>query len=178
MNKKLEKKIVLTGPYEDVISLDHHFYLKHKLNRICVLPYTISSDGLLDKIGVIKQIDLLEEKENYILINNFNNQDDPTNLVAANRLIYEIIGSNIKNADNWMYLGKINNTSISSDIIIYAVNISNIDINDDPEVNETKQEKKFQLIDSNKVVTSDDALFLSAYLRLFHFFFVQSLIKK
>lgn len=175
MNKKLEKKIVLSGIYEDVISIDNHYYINHKINKICVLPYTISSDNLVDKIGVIKKIDLIEEKENYVLINGYLNQDDPTNLVAANRLVYEIIGSNIKNANDWMYLGKLNNTSINSNIILYAVNISNITINNHPNIIESKEENKFELVESNKVAISDDALFLAAYLRLFNYFYVKSI---
>jgi len=175
MDKLLEKSIVLKGQFEDVVSIDNHYYIIHKLDKICVLPYTIAQNGLLDKIGVIKEIDILEEKENYVLVDGFINQDDPTNLVAANRILFDVIGSNITKADDWMYLGKINNTSISSNMIIYCVNVTDVAFKDSKETKETKKIKKFEMIDSNKVVVSDDALFLAAYLRIFNFFFVQSL---
>lgn len=175
MNKKLEKKIVLTGPFEDVIKENNHLYIVHKLDKICVLPYTISSDGILNQIGVIKSLDVLKEKDVYTLINGYINQDDPTNLVAANRILFEIIGSNIKGADAWMYLGTLSNISIGGNVIIYGVNISDVDINQAEEVEETKKAMKFDMISASKVVASDDALFLASYMRLFNYFYVNSL---
>jgi len=175
MNKKLEKKIVLTGPFEDVIKENNHLYIVHKLDKICVLPYTISTEGILNQIGVIKDLDILKEKEEYTLINGYINQDDQTNLVAANRILFEIIGSNIRGADAWMYLGTLNNISAGGNVIIYAVNISDVDINQSENVEETKKAKKFEMISANKVVSSDDALFLASYVRLLNYFYVNSL---
>jgi len=175
MDKKLEKKIVLKGLYEDVLKENDHLYIIHKLDKICVLPYTISTKGILDKIGTIKKLDVLKEKELFTLISGYVNQDDPTNLVAANRLIYEVIGSNITGADDWMYLGILSNISIGENIIIYAVNITDVDINQAEEVEETKKALNFTMIPANKVVSSDDALFLASYMRLFNYLYINSL---
>ena len=175
MDKKLEKKIVMMGPFEDVLKENNHLYIVHKLDKICVLPYTISSEGILNQIGVIKDLNVLKEKEVYTLINGYISQDDPTNLVAANRILFEIIGSNIKGAEAWMYLGTLSNISIGGNVIIYAVNISDTDVNQAEEVEETKKALKFEMIPANKVVASDDALFLASYMRLFNYFYVNSL---
>ena len=175
MNKKLEKKIVMKGMFEDVLKENNHLYLVHKLDKICVLPYTISTDGILDKIGVIKDLDVLSEKEVYTLINGYISQDDATNLVAANRLLFEVIGSNVKGADDWMYLGMLSNISIGGNVIIWAANISDIDVNEAANVEETKKALKFEMIPANQVVASDDALFLASYMRLFNYFYVNSL---
>jgi len=175
MDKKLEKKIVMKGMFEDVLKENNHLYLVHKLHKICVLPYTISTDGILDKIGVIKDLDVLSEKEVYTLINGYISQDDATNLVAANRLLFEVIGSNVKGADNWMYLGTLSNISIGGNVIIWGANISDIDINEAADVEETKKALKFEMIPANQVVASDDALFLASYMRLFNYFYVNSL---
>lgn len=175
MNKKLEKKIVMKGMFEDVLKENNHLYLVHKLDKICVLPYTISTDGILDKIGVIKDLDVLSEKEIYTLINGYISQDDATNLVAANRLLFEVIGSNVKGADDWMYLGTLSNISIGGNVIIWGANISDIDVNEAANVEETKKALKFEMIPANQVVASDDALFLASYMRLFNYFYVNSL---
>ena len=175
MNKKLEKKIVMKGMFEDVLKENNHLYLVHKLDKICVLPYTISTDGILDKIGVIKDLDILLEKDVYTLINGYISQDDATNLVAANRLLFEVIGSNVKGADDWMYLGTLSNISIGGNVIIWAVNISDVDVNEAANVEETKKALKFEMIPANLVVASDDALFLASYMRLFNYFYVNSL---
>ena len=175
MDKRLEKKIVMRGPFEDVIKENNHLYLVHKLDKICVLPYTISSDGILDKIGVIKELDILREKETYNLINGYVSRDDKTNLVAANRLLFEVIASNVKGADAWMYLGNLSNISIGGNVIIYAANITNIEINEAEEAEEIKKALKFEMIPANQVVASDDALFLAAYMRVFNYFYVNSI---
>ena len=175
MDKKLDKKIVLQGPYEDVIKENNHFYIIDKFFKVCVLPYTISTDGILNSIGVIKNLNILSEKENFSLISDYITDDDPTNMVAANRILFEIIGSNITKADDWMYLGTLNNISAGSKMIIYCVNITDVDINQSEEVEESKKAKQFEMINSNKIVSSDDALFLAAYLRLFNFFYVNAI---
>jgi len=176
MDKLIEKKVVYQGKYEDVISVNDHFYIISKKQKVCVLPYTISSGGILDKIGVLKEVNIITNRYDYTLINGYVNEDDGTNLVTANRLIYEIIGSNIKNADLWMYLGNVYNKMTSdSEVKLYCVNLTDISVVEDDDVKEVKKEKKFNMIDSNKVVTSDDTLFLAAYLRLFHFFYTNSL---
>jgi hypothetical protein len=177
MNRKLEKKIVFKGKFQDVLQEDDQLYLMHKLDKICVLPYTLAEGGLLDRIGVIKERDIEKEKDQYSLLNGFINADDGTNLVAANRILFEVIGSNVTKADNWMYLGTLDNISLGSNIRIYAVNLTDVEINTAEEVEETKKALKFDMIPSNKVAGSDDALFLAAYLRLFNYFYVQNLTK-
>jgi hypothetical protein len=173
----MSKKVVLNGPFEEVIEKDKHLYVIHKLDTICVIPYTIATNTVLDKIGVIKEPNLENENEIYKLISGYVTADDNTNLVAANRLLFEIIGSNVKGADDWMYLGKLSNISGGA-VILYAVNISDVDVNNSEEVEEVKKAKKFEMIRSNEVVTSDDALFLAAYLRLFNYFYINSLQEK
>jgi len=176
--KKIKKKIVLEGAYEDIIELNDHYYLVSKKQRICVLPYTISSQGLLDRIGVVKDLNILTENYDYTLINGYISEDDNTNLVAANRLLYEIIGSNIKDADLWMYLGTISSYLTSdSEIRLYCVNISEVPIKESKSVKDEEEAKRFQMLDCSKVVTSNDMIFLSGYLRLFNFFYVNSLSK-
>ena len=179
MDKKIEKKLVLQGVYEDIIELKNHYYLIDKKDKICILPYTISTNGLLDKIGIVEDWNYLEEEKVLTLLNDYINEDDNTDLVAANRILFEIIGNNIPNADLWMYLGSLyNNMSSSAPIKIYAVDISNIEIKADEDVEEEEMRKKFKMLDSSKVIQTDDILFLAGYLRLFNYFYVNSLVSQ
>lgn len=163
-----KEKVVLSGPFENVVEKDKHLYIVHKLDTICVIPYTIATNGILDKIGVIKEDKLYKLLTGYVIA------DDPTNLVAANRILFEVIQSNVKGADNWMYLGKLENISGGA-ITLYAVNIGDVPIKPTSESEDQEQTSKFEMIRSNEVVSSDDALFLAAYLRLFNYFYVNSL---
>jgi hypothetical protein len=176
MDKKIEKKLILQGQFEDVIEIDKHYYLVDKKDKICVLPYILSTNGLLDKIGVIRDWNYVEEELVYTLLNDYLNEDDSTDLVAANRILFEVIGTNVDAADLWMYLGDLySNMTSDSPLKIYAVDISNVEIKADEIVEEEEQRKKFKFFDSSKVIQTDDVLFLAAYLRLFNYFYVNSL---
>ena len=178
-NQEVERKIVKEGTFEDVIVIDEHFYLVSKKHRVTVLPYTIDSKGLLDKIGVIKDFNYVFEEYDYTLINGYISQDDGTNLVAANRVLYEAIGLNVPTADDWMYLGSLyNNLTSDSAIDLYCVDLTTKEIRETEEVEENKDKIKFKMIDSATVVTSDDSLLLASYLRLFNYFYINSLNKQ
>jgi len=176
MDKKIKKKLVLEGTYENVLEIEDHFYLLNKKDRICVLPYTISANNLLDKIGVVEDFNYVEEEKILTLLNGYLYDDDKTDLVAANRILFEIIGTNVKSADDWMYLGTLfNNLSSDSLIKIYCVDISNVEIKADENVEEITERKRFKLLDSSKVIQSDDVIFLASYTRLLQYFYINSL---
>jgi hypothetical protein len=167
-------KVVLEGEFEKIIEKDGHYLIESKKDRICVLPYTISDNGLLDKIGVVKQWNTEEEKATYTLLYDYLNVDDETNLTGANRVLFQILGVNFDSAENWMFLGSLFNTTTSeSPIKIYAVDITVLGID---KINiSTTENKQFKLIDSSSVLQTDDVLFLASFSRLFNYFYIKSL---
>jgi len=176
MDKNLEKKVVFQGKHENVVEINEHLFVVNKKQRICVIPFTISSQGLLDQLGVTESRNALTDRSDYTLINGYVTSDDSTDLVAANRLVFEVIGSNIKNAKDWMYLGSLYNKMTSdSEIKLYSVNLTDVSVVEDRDVQEMKAIKKFKMLESNKVVTTDDSLLLAAYLRLLNYFYINSL---
>lgn len=175
-NENVESKVIKDGKYEKVIEIDEHFYLISKKHQVAVLPYTIDTKGLLDKIGVVKDYNYIFEEYDYTLIHGYISQDDGTHLVAANRILYEVIGTNVTNADNWMYLGSLyNNLTSDSAINLYAVDVTNVKIIETEEIEENQDKAKFNFLDASKVIATDDTLFLASFLRLFNYFYVQSL---
>ena len=179
MDKNIERKIIVEGEYEDVIEIQDHYYLVSKKHRVTVLPYTIDSKGLLDKVGVIKDYNYVFEEYDYTLLNGYISADDGTNLVAANRVLHEVTGLNVTNADDWMYLGGLyNNLTSDSAIDLYCVDVTDKEIAATEESEENMEKVKFKMIDSSYVITSDDTLLLAAYLRLFNYFYVNSLQDK
>ncbi|MFW6311044.1 MAG: hypothetical protein ACOC1K_02290 [Nanoarchaeota archaeon] len=171
-----KKKLLLEGEFEDVIEIDNHFYLVNKKDKICVLPYTISTNGLLDKIGIIEDWNNIEDEKVLTLLNDYISTDDYSNILAANRILFEVLGNNVEEADRWMYLGSVyNNMTSDSPIKLYCVDITDISVKTDEEVHDEKERKRFRLLDSSSVLQTDDILFLAAYLRLFNYFYVNSL---
>ena len=176
---QFERTTVLEGEFEDVIEIKDHYYLISKKHRVTVLPYTIDSKGLLDKVGVVKDYNYIDEEYDYTLVNGYITADDGTNLVAANRVLYEAIGLNMTQADDWMYLGGLYNTLTSDSAIdLYCVDLTDKPVQETEEATENKQRIRFKMIDSSQVITSDDTLLLASYLRLFNYFYVNSLDKK
>jgi len=179
MDQNIERKVIVEGKFENVVQIQEHYYLVSKKHQVTILPYTIDTKGLLDKVGVIKDYNFVFEDYDYTLINGYINQDDGTNLVAANRVLYEAIGLNVPNADDWMYLGGLyNNLSSDSAIDLYCVDIGDKEVKETEEVEENKDKIKFKMIDSSFVVTSDDTLLLAGFLRLWNYFYVNSLTNK
>jgi hypothetical protein len=131
---------------------------------------------MLNKIGVLKYISTLSSNLEYSLINGIINIDDETDLVAANRLMFELTNTNITNANAWMYLGKIRNNLIDDlGISLYCVNITNLNISSPTKLDKATKETQFKLINSNDIIATDDSLLLASYLRLFQFFYINSL---
>lgn len=169
-----EPRVVLDGEFEQVIERSNHYYVKSKFDRVCIVPYTVSSDGLLDKLGVVETWNEEERQKSLTLLSGYLNQDDETNLVGANRVLYEVTGKNLTDAAKWMYLGSVYNSLTSdSPIRIYAVNVTDVEMKE--EVQDPELKNNFKLMDSSNVVQSDDLLFLGAFTRLFNFFYTNSL---
>jgi len=173
---EIERKTIVEGDFEDVVEINKHYYLVSKKHRVTVLPYTISSDGLLDRVGVVKDYNYVFEDYDFTLINGYISQDDGTDLVAANRVLFEVIGTNVTNADDWMYLGSLyNNLTSDSAISLYCVDVTQVEIRETEELEQNKKKAKFQMIDVSRATTSDDTLLLSSFFRLFNYFYVNAL---
>jgi hypothetical protein len=168
-----EKKTVLSNAFQEVIEWNDHYYIKSKIDRVCVLPYTIA-DGLLDKIGVVELWNEEERETSLTLLTDYFSKDDETNLVGANRVLYSITGVNITDASRWMYLGSLfNSLSSDSPIKVYCVDVTGIEIEENVLDIETK--RNFKFIDSARVTQTDDILFLGAFNRMFNFLYTNSL---
>jgi hypothetical protein len=177
MNKIIQTKLLQSNTIEDVIEYNGHFYVVNKHQKICVMPYTLEK-GMLNKIGVLKYVSSLSSNLEYSLINGIVTIDDETDLVAANRIMFELTNTNAANANIWMYLGKIK-TSVIDDlgISLYCVNITDLNLSTPSKLDRQIKETQFKLINSNDIIATDDSILLSSYLRLFQFFYINSLNK-
>lgn len=166
---------VLSNDLECVINKNDRYYVISKKQRICVIPYVLSN-GMLDKIGVLKHSVTTSTNLEYTLMDGYVSSDDDVNLVAANRILFEFTGSNSPNANAWMYLGKLKN-NVAEDLgtLLYSVNISDLAKSDSLKLNKLSKEVEFNLVDSNAIISTDESILLAAYLRLFQFFYINSL---
>jgi len=177
MNKIIQSKLLYSNDIEDVIDYNGRFYIVNKKQNIYVIPYTLDK-GMLDKIGIINSTNLIYSNLEYSLINGIINIDDETDLVTANRLLFDLTNVNVSNANNWMYLGKIK-TSLIDNIgsSLYCVNITNLNLSIPTKLDKANKEIQFKLVNSNDIIATDNCLLLASYLRLFQFFYINSLNK-
>ena len=71
----MDKKTVLENDLQSVIEIEKMFYLLDKKDKICVLPYTVSTNGLLEKIGIIQDWNIIENERVLTLLNDYLNED-------------------------------------------------------------------------------------------------------
>lgn len=173
MNEQ-EKTPVAENELQTVKTKNERFVIENKKDIICVLPYTLDEGGLLDTIGILEVKEPDEKISINTILKGLLSSDDGTNLVGANRILYEVTGMNFDDASRWMYLGRLF-VSLYSDspLYLYAVDVSNIKMEENVE-NEEKR-KLFKFINASEVAQSDDMIFLSSFLRLFNFFYTKAM---
>lgn len=171
-----ESKLIASNEFEEIVERDGRYFVKRKMDVVCVIPYTIEK-GMLEKVGVIKFSEKAFSHLPITLMSGEVNEDDGTNLVTANRILFENVATNVANANLWMYLGKIRDGLMDENgMSVYCVNVSDVKLN---KPNELKRADKgeFALVGSNEIIATDDSVLLAAYLRLFQFFYINSLNK-
>lgn len=158
-------KKINEGIWEDILEYNDHYYIISKYTNVCILPYIIEN-GILSKIGVVNDINILRNVEMPTLFTGTKNSDDESDLFCANRLLFENTNINITAAEKWMFLGDLYSNKLSdSSIKLYCVDVSD---NTDEFI---KNKTPFYFIDVEQSTSSDDMLLLSGYLRLFNLFF-------
>lgn len=134
--------------------------------EIAVMPYSIDDSGLLDSVGVVGYTNFYDDTSHLTLLKGFRKDSESSNMITANRLIFDSFGVNITQAEKWMFLGDIYSESSGTPIKLYCVNISN---------NEDLKSEDFKMVTVNTAITSDDSLLLSSYLRLFKLYYMQGI---
>jgi len=177
MSNIIQSKILYSNNLEDVVDYNGKLFVLNKKQKLCVMPYTLKN-GMLDKIGVLKYTTPYLSNLEYSLINGIVSSDDDTNLVSANRILFEFINTNASSANIWMYLGKIKSNILDNlGILLYCVNVTDLNIDVPSKLDKSIKEFDFKLINSNDIIATDDSVLLSSYLRLFQFFYINSLNK-
>jgi hypothetical protein len=171
-----ESKLIASNEFEEIVERDGRYFVKRKMDVVCVIPYTIEK-GMLEKVGVIKFLEKAFSHLPITLMSGEVNEDDGTNLVTANRILFENVATNVANANLWMYLGKIRDGLMDENgMSVYCVNVSDVNLGKPNELNRSGK-GEFTLVGSNEIVSTDDSVLLAAYLRLFQFFYINSLNK-
>lgn len=164
----------------DVVDVDGFIGIKLKTMSVAVMPFTIDENGMIDTIGLLKEYNPFREGDySHTLITGTIDYEDDSLLYTAKRELKEEGGYEIPDTDNekWIYLGNFYPYKDSDrQIPTFAVDVTGIKAGE-PKTDGTKKEKlsSLEMIASNNIMITEEMLPLSAFLRLFNYFYQKTI---
>lgn len=173
-------KTLFEHKYFDVVETHECVGLKMKSTGVGILPYTTDEHGMISEIALLKEFNPFREHDYcHTLITGTIESDDEVLLDTAIRELREEGGYTIPESElkRWVFLGVMFIDKYSDcQVPVFGVDITGITPTS-PETDGTKKEalSKLELLPSNQIVITDEALALSAFLRLFNYFYIKTI---
>jgi 8-oxo-dGTP pyrophosphatase MutT (NUDIX family) len=164
----------------DIVDVDGHVGMKLKTMSVAVMPFTIDENGMIDKIGLLKEYNPFREGDfSHTLITGTIDYEDDSLLYTAKRELKEEGGYEVpdNNNERWIYLGNFFPYKDSDrQVPTFAVDVTGIEAGE-PQTDGTKKEElsKLEMIPSNNIMITEEMLPLSAFLRLFNYFYQKTI---
>jgi 8-oxo-dGTP pyrophosphatase MutT (NUDIX family) len=164
----------------DIVDVEGHVGMKLKTVSVAVMPFTIDDNGMIDKIGLLKEYNPFREGDfSHTLITGTIDYEDDSLLYTAKRELKEESGYEVPNNENlrWIYLGNFFPYKDSDrQVPTFAVDVTGIEPKE-PQTDGTKKEElsKLEMIPSNNIMITEEMLPLSAFLRLFNYFYQKTI---
>lgn len=172
----MNKEILLTNGHFNIINkydegVKDELCVERIYENVVVLPYTLTENQYIDKIGVLNEFNLLRFKNYSTTAVTGSFKDKETSLECAKRELNEETGLNIEDSYQWIFLGYLNCSKFdSTDYPCYAVDATNVKIQKkktDGSVSEKRS--TFEFIELNDAIKVNDAFILSLLLKLFSY---------
>lgn len=163
----------------DVVDVEGKVGLKMKTMSVAVMPFTVDSNNIIDKIGLLKEYNPFREGDfSHTLITGTVDHEDDTLLATAKRELTEEGGYKTPEDENerWIYLGNFFPYKDSDrQVPTFAVDVSGLEASE-PETDGSKKEalSKLEMMESNQIMITEETLALSAFLRLFNYFYLKT----
>jgi 8-oxo-dGTP pyrophosphatase MutT (NUDIX family) len=164
----------------DIVDVEGHVGMKLKTVSVAVMPFTIDDNGMIDKIGLLKEYNPFREGDfSHTLITGTIDYEDDSLLYTAKRELKEEGGYEVPDNENlrWIYLGNFFPYKDSDrQVPTFAVDVTGIEPKE-PQTDGTKKEElsKLEMIPSNNIMITEEMLPLSAFLRLFNYFYQKTI---
>jgi len=173
-------KVIADTPYFDLIQIDDKHGLHVKQTSVAVLPYTVNDSGIVDQLGILKELNHLREGDYaYTLITGTIEDSDESVLATAVRELAEEGGITASSDDlnRWVFLGNFHDSKDTDRTIpTFAVDVTGLP-QIEPATDGSHQELNsvLELKDVNEVLTSSkETLVLASFLRLFNIMYQKS----
>jgi 8-oxo-dGTP pyrophosphatase MutT (NUDIX family) len=144
------------------------------------MPYTTDENGMVDKIGLLKEYNPLREGDYcHTLITGTVDYEDDTLLFTAKRELKEEGGFEVPENQNgrWIFLGSFYPYKDSDrQVPTFAVDVTDI-TKTEPATDGSKKEElsTLEMISTNQIMITDETIVLAAFLRLFNYFYAKTI---
>lgn len=172
-------KVLYAGEKFDVVEVNGQRGLKAKSMSIAVMPYTVDENGMLREMGFLKEYNPFRENDYAItMITGTVETEDEDLISTATRELEEEGGLTVPTSEKqrWIYLGNFYPSKDGDQIIpTFAVDVTGIarkEAEGDGSIKEDKSE--FMMIPVTEAMTTDEALPLATFLRLFNYFYAKT----
>jgi len=175
-----EFKTLSEHKYFNVVEVDDMTGLKMNSFGVGILPYTTDEHGMINKVGLLKEYNPFREGDYcHTIITGTIENSDAALLETAKRELQEEGGYVIGDGEinRWIFLGVFFIDKYSDcQVPTFAVDVTGLKA-EEPSTDGSKKEKLSQLefLPTNEVVTTDEALALAAFIRLFNYFYIKTI---
>jgi len=172
-------KVLFEDKWFQVVDIEGEVGLKNKEMSVAIMPYRVNEMGIITEVGLLKELNYFREG-NYaqtLITGTIENEDDSL-LYTAKRELLEEGGFDLKDEnDRWLFLGPVYLYKNSDQMVpVFAVDVTGFE-QSKPEGDGSLKESKssLEMVEIGNGVSSEEALVLSAFLRLFNYMYAKTL---
>jgi hypothetical protein len=167
-------------PGFDIVEVEGMVGLKMKTVSVAIMPYIVDENRMITDIGLLKEFNPFREGDFcHTLITGTIEYEDDSLLYTAKRELLEEGGFTVPDSENdrWIFLGAFYPYKDSDrQVPTFAVDVTGL-TQEEPKTDGSKKEKlsRLELIPTNNVLITEETLALSAFLRLFNYFYYKTI---
>ncbi len=178
MSEKGEITSIQKNKNTEAIDIEGKIFIRQINPGVIIMPYTLSSEGLPDQIGIISEI--LDQRPGGIsktLITGSQDDGDANVFQTAVRELKEESGFDVSDIKRWNFLGSL----YTSKLVLnpnpcFSVNITGL-VAEEKSTDGSKSEKdsKFELISVESALELEDSLVSTLFIKTFKDLFVNKI---
>lgn len=174
--EKANQKVVQKTNNREILDIDGHLFIKQVNPGVIIMPYTITSSGFPDKIGIISEV--LDQRPGGMsktLITGSQDEEDSNIFQTAVRELKEESGFLVEDLKRWEFLGSLYTSKmVVSSNPCFSVDITGLVAGEKTtDGSESEKNTKFELVSVEEALNLEDSLVSTLFIKTFKDIFNQ-----